>query len=38
MIRLQEDLKNSIKKLETDFLDLKKNGDELKILKQDINY
>jgi len=38
MIRLQEDLKSSIKKLETDFLDFKKNSDEIKTLKQDINY
>ena len=38
MIRLQEDLKTSIKKLETDFLDFKKNSDEIKTLKQDINY
>lgn len=38
MIWLQEDLKSSIKKLESDFLDFKKNGDEIKVLKQDINY
>jgi len=38
MIRLSDELKGQIKKIETDLLDFKKNEGEMKTLKQDINY